>query len=156
LQTPWAASSTVATATNRHRVQAVGYFFAAVSGISFIAALVRYLGIWAVPVGLAFGEALGCYHFVIKATCRMIGEPYAAFAVRFWVGFAVVAGAVLATAWAIHSAIAGLTLVRWFVMGVLTSAVSAVCAWRVWLTADDRARLRPKLRPALKLSSARA
>jgi O-antigen/teichoic acid export membrane protein len=156
LQTPWAASSTVTTATNRHQVQAIGYFFAAIFGISFIAGLVRYLGIWAVPVGLAFGEALGCYHFVIKATCRMIGEPYAAFALRFWVGFAVVAGAVLATAWAIHSAIVGLTLLRWFVMGVLTSAVSAVCAWRIWLTADDRARLRPKLRPVLKLSSAGA
>jgi O-antigen/teichoic acid export membrane protein len=156
LQTPWAASSTVATATNRHQVQAVGYFVAAISGISVIAALVRYLGIWAVPVGLALGEALGCYHFVIKATCRMIGEPYAAFVVRFWAGFAVVAGAALATAWAIHSAIAGLTLVRWCVMGVLTLIVSAVCAWRVWLTPDDRALVRPKLRPVLKLSSARA
>ncbi len=156
LQTPWAASSTVATATNRHQVQAVGYFFAAISGISLIAALVRYLGIWAVPVGLAFGEALGCYHFVIKATCRMIGEPYAAFALRFWLGFAVVAAAVLATAWAIHSTGVGLTLVRWFVMGVLTLAVSVICAWRVWLNASDRAVLRPKLRPVLKLSSARA
>ncbi|HMF90011.1 MAG TPA: hypothetical protein VKL40_05160 [Candidatus Angelobacter sp.] len=156
LQTPWAASSTVATATNRHHAQAVGYFFAAISGVSFIAALERYLGIWAVPVGLAFGEALGCYHFVIKATCRMIGEPYAAFALRFWLGFAVVAAAVLATAGTIHSTIAGLTLVRWCVMGVLTLAVSAICAWRVWLTHDDRAVLRPKLRPVLKLSGARA
>jgi len=156
LQTPWAASSTVATATNRHQAQAVGYFVAAVSGISVIAALLPYLGIWAVPVGLAFGEALGCYHFVIKATCKMIGEPYALFAVRFWLGFAVVACAVLATAWTIHSTITGRTLARWSVMGLSTLAVSAVCAWRVWLTADDRARLLPKLRPALKLSSARA
>jgi len=156
LQTPWAASSTVATATNRHHTQAVGYFFAAIAGVSFVAALVRYLGIWAVPVGLAFGEAVGCYHFVIKATCRMIGEPYAVFALRFWLGFAVVAAAALATSWVVHSAIAGLTLVRWSVMGVLTLAVSASCAWRVWLTSGDRAVLRPKLRPVLKLSSARA
>lgn len=50
------------------------------------------------PVGLALGEALRCYHFVIKATCRLIGEPYAAFAARFWLGFVVVAAVVLASA----------------------------------------------------------
>ncbi len=155
LQTPWAASSTVATATNRHHVQAIGYFFASIVGIGLSAALVRYLGTWAVPVGLAFGEALGCYHFVIKATCRMIGEPYAAFATRFWAGFAAVAAAVLVTAGLVHYTIAGLTLVRWGVMGVLTFAVGAVCAWRVWLTPDDRAVLRPKIPPVLRLSSVR-
>lgn len=153
LQTPWAASSTVATATNRHHVQAIGYFSAAIVGIGLIAALVRYLGTWAVPVGLALGEGLGCYHFVIKATCRMIGEPYAAFAVRFWAGFAVVAAAVLAAAGLVHYTIAGLTLVRWGVMGMLTLVVGAICAWWVWLNPDDRAVLRPKLRPVPRLSS---
>jgi O-antigen/teichoic acid export membrane protein len=154
LQTPWAASSTVATAANRHNVQAIGYFFASIVGIGLIAALVPYLGTWAVPVGLALGEALGCYHFVIKATCRMIGEPYAVFAVRFWVGFAAVAAAVLAAAGLVHYWIIGLTLVRWGVMGVLTLAVGAVCAWWVWLTPDDRALLRLKIRPVLRLSMA--
>lgn len=156
LQTPWAASSTVATATNRHHVQAIGYFFAAIVGIALIAALIQYLGSWAVPVGLILGEALGCYHFVIKATCRMIGEPYAAFAARFWLGFATVAAAVLGTAGAVHYTIAGLTLVRWGVMGVLTFAIGAICAWWFWLTPDDRAVLRPQIRPVLRFSSAKA
>src|SRR5262249_2662024 len=156
LQTPWAASSTIGTATNRHQVQAIGYFFAAIAGIGFSAALVRYLGTWAVPLGLAFGELLGCYHFVIKATCRMIGEPYAAFAVRFWLGFAAVAAAVLSTAGVVHYVIAGATLLRWAVMAVLTFGVGAACAWRVWLTPDDRALLRPKILPALRLASLRA
>jgi O-antigen/teichoic acid export membrane protein len=156
LQTPWAASSTVATATNRHQAQAVGYSVAAVTGIGAIAALVPYLGTWAVPVGLALGEALGCYHFVIKATCRMIDEPYGAFAARFWMGFAAVTAAVLALAGIVHYTLTGLTVVRWGVMGILTFAVAAACAWKVWLTADDRAVLRPKLRPVLRLSSARA
>ena len=75
LQTPWAASSTIATATNRHKVQAVGYFFSAVLGVMLVAVLLRWLGTWAVPVGLILGEAVGCYHFVIKATCQIIGEP---------------------------------------------------------------------------------
>jgi O-antigen/teichoic acid export membrane protein len=156
LQTPWAASSTVATATNRHQVQAVGYFVAAIVGIGIILVLVRYLGTWAVPVGLAFGEALGCYHFVIKATCRMIGEPYPAFATRFWLGFAAVAAAVLATAGIVHYTVTGLTVVRWGVMGALTLAVGAICAWLVWLTPNDRSALRPKLRPVLRFSSVRA
>lgn len=156
LQTPWAASSTVATATNRHHVQAIGYFFAAIVGIGLIAGLVPYLGTWAVPVGLALGEALGCYHFVIKATCRMIGERYVAFAVRFWLGFAAVAAVVLATAGLVHHALAGPTLVRWSIMGMLTFAASLVCAWWLWLTPDDRAVLRPKIRPVLRFSSVRA
>jgi O-antigen/teichoic acid export membrane protein len=155
LQTPWAASSTVATATNRHQAQAVGYLAAAIVGIGVSAALVRYLGTWAVPVGLTVGESLACYHFVIKATCRMIDEPYAAFAARFWFGFAVVAAAVLAIAGLVHHTLTGLTVVRWPVMGVLTFGVAAICAWRVWLTADDRAVLRPKLHPALRFSSVR-
>ena len=155
LQTPWAASSTVATATNRHQAQAVGYFVSAIVGIGVSAALVRYLGTWAVPVGLTLGESLGCYHFVIKATCRMIGEPYAAFATRFWFGFAIVAVAVLAIAGLVHHSLTRLTVVRWPVMGVLTFAVAAICAWQVWLTPDDRAVLRPKLHPALRFSSVR-
>src|SRR2546425_8849210 len=44
-------------------------------------------------VGLMLGEAIGCYHFVIKATCRIIGESYGAFALRFWSGFAAVSAA---------------------------------------------------------------
>lgn len=156
LQTPWAASSTIATATNRHQAQAVGYFVAAIVGIGLIAALIPHLGMWAVPIGLALGEALGCYHFVIKATCRIIGEPYAAFATRFWLGFAAVAATVLAAGGIIHHAMTGLTVVRWGVMGVLTLAVGAACAWWVWLTGDDRAVLRPRLRPVFRLSGARA
>ena len=83
-QTPWAASSTVATATNRHKVQAIGYFFSAGVGIGLVKALLPSLGAWAVPVGLTLGEAIGCYHFVIKATCRIIGESYGVFAARFF------------------------------------------------------------------------
>jgi O-antigen/teichoic acid export membrane protein len=156
LQTPWAASSTVATATNRHRTQAIGYFFAAIVGIATVAALVPWLGTWAVPVGLILGEAIGCYHFVIKATCQIIGENYSAFALRFWLGFATVATAVLATGWLIHNLLAGPMLVRWAVMGVSTLTVATICAWLVWLTPEDRALLSPKLRPILRFSGANA
>ena len=152
-QTPWAASSTIATATNRHKVQAIGYFFSAGLGILLVLAFVHRLGTWAVPVGLALGEAVGCYHFVIQATCRIIGESYATFALRFWLGFAAVTTAVLAVGWIIHSLMPGPILVRWASMGLLTLFTAAVCGWMVWLTPEDRATLLPKLRPVLAVSS---
>src|SRR5437879_5510921 len=155
-QTPWATSSTVATATNRHKVQAIGYLFAATVGIGLVAALVHRLGTWAVPVGLTLGEAVCCYHFVIKATCQMIGESYAAFALRFWLGFAWVAAAVLAVGWIIHNLMPGPMRVRWAGMGLFTLAVATARGWMLGLTPEDRALLLPRLRPALGLSSAKA
>jgi O-antigen/teichoic acid export membrane protein len=147
-QTPWAASSTVATATNRHRAQAIGYFMAAILGIGAVAALLRPLGVWAVPAGLTLGEAVCCYHFVIKASCRIIREPYSAFAVRFWAGFIVVAACTLGIAWVVHSVMPGPMLLRWTAMGLCTLATAFTSAWLVWLNPDDRALLWPKFRLA--------
>jgi O-antigen/teichoic acid export membrane protein len=155
LLTPWAASSTVATATNRHQTQAVGYFVAAIVGIIVAAMLVHSLGTWAVPLGLILGEAIGCYHFVIKATCQIIDEPYAAFVLRFWIGFGVVAALVLVVGHLVHSVMPGPMLVRWAVMGLSTTAVASVATWIVWLTREDRALLRPKMRMMPNLSEAR-
>ena len=151
-QTPWAASSTVATATNRHKVQAIGYFISAIVGIGLVAALLPRLGPRAVPVGLTLGEAIGCYHFVIKATCRIIGESYGAFALRFWSGFAAVSAAVLAAGWVIHHMMPGPMLLRWAAMGLCTVGVAAACGWVVWLTREDRALLLPKFRTVLGVS----
>ncbi len=151
-QTPWAASSTVATATNRHKVQAIGYFFSAIVGIGLVAALLPRLGPRAVPVGLMLGEAIGCYHFVIKATCRIIGESYGAFALRFWSGFAAVSAALLTAGWAIHHMMPGPMLVRCAAMGLFTVLLAAACAWVVWLTPEDRALLLPKFRTVFGVS----
>jgi O-antigen/teichoic acid export membrane protein len=151
-QTTWAASSTVATATNRHKVQAIGYFLSAIIGIGLVAALLPSLGLRAVPVGLTLGEAIGCYHFVIKATCRIIGESYSAFAMRFWLGFATVAATVLAAGWVVHHMMPGPLLVRWATMGLCTLALAVACAWIVWLTPEDRALFLPKFRTVLGVS----
>ena len=161
-QTPWAASSTVATATNRHQVQAIGYFFSAVVGLGFVAGLVRLLGTWAVPVGLTLGEALGCYHFVIKATCQIIGESYGSFAVRFWVGFAVVATAAAGAAFTVHSMMPGAMLVRCMLMATSSLLAASAAGLFVWLTRDDRdlvfsyfERFARKLSPACLSSQSR-
>lgn len=147
LQTPWAASSTVATATNRHTTQAVGYFLAAAAGIALVAGMMRPLGTWAVPLGLTLGEAIFCYHFVIKATCRIIGEPYGPFALRFWLGFAGIGAAALAAGRILHPMIPGPMLLRWIAMGALTLAVAGVGGWTIWLRPEDRAALLPRFRP---------
>jgi len=148
-QTPWAVSSTVARAVNQHYAQAIGYFFAAVVGVVLIATGIHRLGTWAVPLGLTLGEAVACYHFVIKATCDLIQESYAAFALRFWLGFVAVSAAGLATAWLIRQVLPEPMLLRWAAQGVLTLLATTVCAWVVWLTPEDRTLLMPKLRPLL-------
>jgi O-antigen/teichoic acid export membrane protein len=148
-QTPWAASSTIGTATNRHSAQAIGYFFAAVIGVGVIALLVHTMGSWAVPVGLIAGEAVCCYHFVIQATCHTLGESYSAFALRFWLGFSAVTVAVLSTGWIVHAFMPGPTLVRWMTMGLLTLCAAVACGWIVWLTPADRASLSARLHTVL-------
>lgn len=152
LQTPWAASSTVATATNRHKVQAIGYLFSAILGIALVRALLPSLGSRAVPIGLTLGEAVGCYHFVVKATCRIIGESYSAFALRFWSGFGAVAAVVFAGGWVVHDMMPGPMFVRWVTMGLFTLLLAAACGWIVWLTPEDRAMFLPKFRTALGVS----
>jgi O-antigen/teichoic acid export membrane protein len=155
-QTPWAASSTVATATNRHKTQAIGYFFAALLGIGLVAALLRALGTRAVPVGLTIGEAVCCYHFVIKASCNIVSEPYRAFAFRFWKGFLVVAASALGAGWMIHSLLPGPMLLRWSVVGLGVLLTTFASAWIMWLTPEDRIFLSPMLKPNLGFSRTEA
>jgi O-antigen/teichoic acid export membrane protein len=151
-QTSWAVSSTVARASNRHYAQAIGYFFAAIVGIGFVAVLIRVLGTWAIPLGLTLGEAICCYHFVIKSTCRIIGEPYGRFALRFWVGFGVVGAAALATGSIVHTMPLPL-LLRCMLMGLATLTVAIACGYLIWLTHEDRALFTPTLRPQLDASN---
>lgn len=152
-QTPWAASSAIGTATNRHGAQAIGYFFAALIGIGTITVFVHRLGTWAVPVGLILGEAVCCYHFVIKATCKTIQESYSRFAIRFWFGFAITSTIVLGVGWLTHTFAAGPLLARWIIMGVITLTTATLCASCVWLTSSDRTLVLSTFRRLFKMSA---
>ena len=143
-QTSWAASSTVARASNRHRAQAIGYFFAAIVGIFSVVVLIKPLGTWAIPLGLTLGEAICCYHFVIQESCQIIGESYPAFAMHFWLGFAVVGTATFLAAWAVHTMPLPM-LLRWAAVSSSSCAVAGIVGWILWLTPEDRALLVPKL-----------
>ena len=146
LQTPWLASSVFTAAANKHAKLSWSYLVSAVIGVGMASLLVKRMGTWAVPVGLMVGEALACYHFVVKDTCRMLGESYGPFAVRLWGGLITVATVALVVGWAAHQVVPGHFLVRWLGVGVITTALSMAVAWTVWLIPEDRAQLVSRLR----------
>ena len=107
-------------------------------------------------IGFPLWWVIGCYHFVIKATCQIIGEAYTSFALRFWLGFATVSAATLAVGWVIHNLMPGPVVLRWIVVTISTTMTAAASGWMVWLTPNDRALLIPMLRPELEVSTAKA
>ena len=90
LQATWLPSSLFMMASNRHRRLAHSYFVSAILTLAAIAILIRPCGLLAVPLGALIGEALACYHFVIKDTCGVLGEEYPRFATRLWSGVAAI------------------------------------------------------------------
>ena len=156
LQSIWVVSLVFTAAANRHEKLSWSNLISALIGVGMAAVLVKPLGTWAVPVGLIVGEAVACYHFVVKDTCLMIGEPYRPFALRLWLGFLIVAAMALLAGWATHHTIPGPYLVRWLGVGAFTSIVSAVAACVIWFTPEDRAQLMSRLRPLVVLGGSRA
>ncbi len=151
LQTGWVASSAIATSTNRHKTYAIGYLVACIVAVSIVALLVGRprFGLAVIPLALIAGEFVGCYHFVIRASCRLIQEPYAAFAARYWLGLAAVFTAVMLAAWSAHSVISSWAVLRWALVAVVSVATAVASAWVVWLTSQERGELLARLRPWL-------
>ena len=149
LQTPWLASSVFTASASRHEKLAVSYMASSILGLAVAVVLVKSLGFWAIPIGLIIGEAAACYHFVVKDTCQMIGEPYSPFALRLWSGLIAVATVALLAGWAAHQVIPGHYLVRFVVVGIVTSAVSLAAAWSIWVTPEVRAQLVLRFRSAV-------
>ena len=137
LQAPWLASSTFTVACNRHRNLSRCYIAASLGGVLVAGLLIRALGLMAVPIGLIVGEALACYHFVIKDTCAFIEEAYGPFALRMWAGFAAVFLLALVTGLAAHNSAAGPPAARWLEVGTVTALTSIGSTWLL-LQAKDR------------------
>jgi O-antigen/teichoic acid export membrane protein len=157
-QVPWLASANLQGATNRNRRLAWSYLASSVIGMSLAALLLGRFGARAVPIGFMLGEFLCCYHFVIKESCRIVGQSYKTFAGELWLGFTTICAAVLATGWAAHHLLSGLMVARWAFVIVTTSLASTASAWFLWLKPEDRklilARVRPYLLARLKKPSA--
>jgi len=146
MQSPWIASSTFSAAANRHRILARSYLISGIVGLAVTAILLGRIGIWAVPVGLMLGEAMACYHFVVRDTCRLIGQEYGTFIIQFWRGMAIVTVGAMAVGWASQQTIPGPFLIRWTGTGVVTSATAIIVAWTAWLTREERMILLLSLR----------
>ena len=156
LQSTWLVSLVFTAAANRHEKLSRSYLIAAVVGIGTAALLMKWIGTWAIPVGLIVGEALACYHFVIKDTCQMIGEPYGPFALRLWFGLFATLLVALMIGWIAHHGIPGPYFVRWLGVGAVTSIASIAVAWGIWFTSEDRDHMISRLRPLIGFGSGRA
>jgi O-antigen/teichoic acid export membrane protein len=132
-QATWSPSANFMMAINRHRRLAHSYFISAILTLAAIALLVRPCGLLAAPLGALIGEALACYHFVIKDACDVLKEEYSRFAVRLWSG--------VAAGYLGHSVAVGPAPLRWLEVGVLTTLAAALAAWGLALRKDDRSRL---------------
>jgi O-antigen/teichoic acid export membrane protein len=141
LQIPWTAASSFTAACNRHRNLSYSYAASAVLTLVTIAVLMRPCGLLAVPIGILFGDAVACYHFVIKDTCHVLKEDYPRYATRFWSGFAAVCLAAWGAAWLGHSIAFGPALLRWLEVGGLTTIAAVASAWGLALRREDRSLL---------------
>ena len=141
LQSPWFASSLFLMASNRHRRLAQSYLISAVLTLAAMALLIRPCGLLAVPLGTLLGEALACYHFVIKDACGVLKEEYARFGTRLWSGVAAISCTAWGTGYLVHSVAVGPAPLRWLQVGALTTLAAVLAAWGLALRSDDRSRI---------------
>jgi O-antigen/teichoic acid export membrane protein len=153
LQSPWLASSFFTIATNRHATLARCYLASSVVGMALVVTLVERVGLWGIGLGLIAGEALACYHFVLRDTCRAIGEPYGAFALRTWTNTGLVIAAALACGWYASAVVHGPVLVRWTAIGAATSGAAGLVGWVMWLDPEVKERALARVRMRLPSAS---
>ena len=144
LQAPWLANSNVTAAINRHQNQTWSYLASGILGLASMLLLAPHLGLRAVPIGLIIGEAAASYHFVIKDTCTVIGEPYAPYAARLWLGLVSVFSVALGAGWLAHQVLWGPPVLQWAEVGAATFFASCLAARFVWISLEERILLRQK------------
>jgi O-antigen/teichoic acid export membrane protein len=147
VQSPWTVAFMFVGASNRHARASTAALVASLVGLGLAVALVGAWGTAGIVAGLIVGEVVACCHFVVRDACRLVGEPYAAFAGRLWGSLTVVSGVALLAGWAAHAGVPGPLPLRWLAVGAATGVATAAMTWAVWLTADDRATLVRRLRP---------
>jgi O-antigen/teichoic acid export membrane protein len=141
MQAPWLASSLFTTANNRHRRLAFYYAISAVLTLGATAALLRRFGVLAVPLGGLAGEALACYHFVIKEACRVLNEDYPRFAARLWPAVIAISCASWGAGYLGSSIAVGPEPLRWLQAGAATTLAAGLAAWFAALREEDRSLL---------------
>lgn len=144
LQAPWMASTTVVKAANRHAKLSGLQLLASLTGLAVAALLIGRMGTWALPVGLVAGEALACYHWAIRDTCRAIGEDYGRFCRGLWLGLGVVGAGSLSVAWVVSEWMPGPYVARWTLEGAASLVATAALTWLVWFRGAERHLVRSR------------
>jgi len=155
-QALWVASSMVLIATNRHRALAKSYLFSALIATAVTALLVKRLGPVAAAVGLILGEAVSCYHFVLKDSCAAVGEVYSAFATRMWASLILVSSMTSVAALIAHRLAWGPAPIRWMETGIVALVTSSTGVWTFFLGSTRQtilARIGPRIMPQVDAES---
>jgi O-antigen/teichoic acid export membrane protein len=156
LQSPWLVSSVFTAAANRHRALAFCLMASSLLGIGLAGVLVQGWGAAGAVAGIIIADAITCSHFVIRESCRSVGQAYLPFVRRLWPCLALTALAALAVGWVAHTSVPGPAVARWLATLVATTAASALVAWAVWFTADERRSTLARLAPLVRLAGAKA
>jgi GT2 family glycosyltransferase/O-antigen/teichoic acid export membrane protein len=139
LQTPWSSSAAVMTAVDRHYRLSGLWLLSAVAGCCGAALLVERYGLTGLVIGLMLGEAVACYHFVIRDACRELHERYAPFAARLWLGLLLTGAASLGAGELAHRMMtSGPWLLRWLIVGAIAPGSALVVACLAWLDRETR------------------
>jgi O-antigen/teichoic acid export membrane protein len=146
LQGPWVASAAFTTATNRHKKLSYHWFASSVIALACCAFLVGRIGVVAVPISAIVGEAIACYHFVVKDTCRVIGERYGPFVLRMWPSVGIIFAVSLIAGRIGHAIAIGPAPLRWLQVGFLSTIAACVIAWPAGILPTDRLFLVTRLR----------
>lgn len=150
LQSPWIAASAIPSYTNRHKGLAMSYISSSFGGLLLALILLPRLGLKGLPIAFIVAESAACYHFVVRDSCRMVGEPYARFARKLWLGLTAVAGSALCATWVAHVAPGLGTFPRWVASGCVSVAVVVAGTWVFWFSEGERAFVRGKLELSLR------
>ncbi|MEW6731310.1 MAG: lipopolysaccharide biosynthesis protein [Acidobacteriota bacterium] len=145
LQSPWLAASAFPLATNQHRSLSLSYLIANAGGLVLAALLIPWLGINGLPIALICGEALACYHFVLRDACRQVEEDYLRFAARLWTGMLAIAFTAGLSAWTIHHFSELPMLLRWSLSGAGSLLMTVLVSWQFWLRNEERIWIRSKI-----------
>lgn len=138
LQSPYLASATLPLATNNHKKFTILFFVSQSFGIILSIIFINKLGIIALPLGFIIGEAIFCYYFILKDTCRMIDEQYKKFILKIYSSYAIL---ILASFITQYFLIKYLSQISIFSISISLSLNCILCfsfIWFFWFNSEDK------------------
>jgi O-antigen/teichoic acid export membrane protein len=148
---PWFAASMIGTATNQNRSLALLSLAAALLGVGSAACLMPRLHMAAIPCGLLIGEAVMCYHFVVRQACAMIHEDYSRLARRTWLALIVASVSSLASGALVQSVGIGPAGLRWAASAAATTIVTGLVIGGLFLKRSEREMVLSRMLRSMKI-----